>query len=111
MNDTVLWILALTGGMVVGVFFFGGLWLTVKKAVAAKNTSLLFAASSVFRICVTLAGLYFISHGNLQRLLIAMIGFIAARFLVSRLTRSRRQPWPGRKSLQIETEVPHEVKS
>jgi F1F0 ATPase subunit 2 len=88
MNDTQLRILALPGGMVLGVFFFGGLWLTVKKTVTSKKMVLLFVGSSILRTCITLAGLYFISHGNWQRLLIAMIGFIAARFVVMRMTKS-----------------------
>ena len=112
MNETPLRILTLIGGMILGLFFFGGLWLTVKKTLTAKKTSLLYAGSSLLRTSITLAGFYFMSHGNWQRLLIAIIGFITARFAVMRITKSSGvQPIPGGQPIQIKTEAPHEAKS
>ncbi len=36
MNETLLLIVALIAGIALGIIFFAGLWLTVKKAVTAK---------------------------------------------------------------------------
>jgi F1F0 ATPase subunit 2 len=81
-------ILAFIAGLVLGTLFFGGLWLTVKKAVESKNTTLWFLGSSFLRVSIVLVGFYYIGQGNWQRLLICVFGFIAARFLVIRVTRS-----------------------
>ena len=84
-------LLAFIAGLVLGTLFFGGLWLTVKKAVASKNTALWFLGSSFLRVSVVLIGFYYIGQGDWQRLLICAFGFIAARFVVMRVTRSVEQ--------------------
>jgi hypothetical protein len=40
MNETLLMILAFIAGIALGIIFFGGLWFTVKKIVAAKMPAL-----------------------------------------------------------------------
>lgn len=83
---------ALIGGLILGVIFFGGLWLTVKKALGTKYTSLWFLGSSIIRTAIVLTGFYFLSQsGGLLQLLIGVAGFIAARFLVLRLTSQLEQ--------------------
>ena len=69
-----------------GGLFFGGLWFTVRKTVAAKQPALLIAGSFLLRTGVTLTGFYFIGHGNWQRLIVCLVGFIIARFIIIRLT-------------------------
>lgn len=81
-------IVPLTLGIALGALFFGGLWLTVKKAVGSAYTALWFLASSLLRTGLVLAGFYYAADGHWQRLLICLIGFIVARFLALRLTRS-----------------------
>jgi F1F0 ATPase subunit 2 len=80
-------ILAFISGFVLGVIFFGGLWFTVKKAVASKNTALWIAGSSIIRIAIVLTGIYYISEGSWQKMVLCMVGFIVARFMVIWLTR------------------------
>lgn len=99
-------ILAFAGGMLLGVFFFGGLWLTVKNSLTAKNTALLYLGSLILRTSITLIGFYYISFGNWQRLLITLIGFIAARFIIMRLTRPVDE-----EQVQLKRGAIHEVKS
>lgn len=84
-------LLAFIAGVVLGTLFFGGLWLTVKKAVASKNTALWFLGSSFLRVSMVFIGFYYVGQGNWQRLLICAFGFIAARFIVIRATRSIEQ--------------------
>ena len=83
--------LAFIAGILLGTVFFGGLWLTVKKAVAAANPALWFLASSLVRTAIVLAGFYYIANGDWQKLVICLLGFIAARFMVLRLTKSLEQ--------------------
>jgi F1F0 ATPase subunit 2 len=80
-------ILAFISGFVLGVIFFGGLWFTVKKAVASKNTALWIAGSSIIRIAIVLTGIYYIAEGSWQKMVLCMVGFIVARFMVIWLTR------------------------
>jgi len=88
MNDILIMILVFIAGLLLGTLFFGGLWLTVKKAVTSKKPALIILGSFVFRISITLVGFYFLGAGNLQRLLLALLGFISARFLVIYFTKS-----------------------
>jgi F1F0 ATPase subunit 2 len=84
-------VMAFIAGIVLGTVFFGGLWLTVKKAVAAASPALWFLASSLIRTGIVLTGFYYVTNGDWQRLVICLLGFIAARFMVIRLTKSHEQ--------------------
>jgi F1F0 ATPase subunit 2 len=83
--------LAFIVGILLGTIFFGGLWLTVKKAVAAANPALWFLASSLLRTGIVLTGFYYITNGDWRRLIICLLGFVAGRFMVIRLTKSIEQ--------------------
>jgi F1F0 ATPase subunit 2 len=84
-------VVALISGLILGVLFFGGLWLTVKKALGTKYSALWFLGSSILRTALVLTGFYFVSQGSLSQLLISVAGFIAARFLVLRITKRFEQ--------------------
>jgi F1F0 ATPase subunit 2 len=88
MNNFLLLVLALVVGLVIGALFFGGLWWTVRKGVFSKSPALWFLGSMLLRMSVVLAGFYFVGRGDWQRLVTCLIGFIFARFVVMRLTRT-----------------------
>ena len=92
MNETVTLVLAWVAGLLLGAIFFGGLWWTVRKCVAAKNAALWFLGSMLIRMGIVLAGFYFVGRGDWQRLVICLLGFIIARFIVMRLTRTLIEP-------------------
>lgn len=102
MNETVTMIAAFVGGMALGIIFFGGLWFTVKKAVDAKIPALWVFSSFVLRIGITVVGFYFIGAENWQRLIICLLGFIAARFIVLHFTKTM-----DAKQWQLEKEEIH----
>lgn len=79
-------ILALIAGFGLGLFFFGGLWWTVKQLAHVQRPSVLIIISFLGRTAVTLVGFYIIASDRWERLLIALLGFILARFLLSYLT-------------------------
>jgi F1F0 ATPase subunit 2 len=91
-------------GLILGVLFFGGLWLTVKKMVVARMPALLFLGSFVFRTAITLSGFYYMSLGNWRRLLICGFGFLVARFAVIYYTKSKNEM-----HLQYKKENGHEA--
>ena len=86
MNETLTLALALAAGAGLGAIFFGGLWWTVRRGVSSKQPALWFAGSLLLRMSIALAGFYFIGLGHWERLLLCLLGFVLARFLVTRLT-------------------------
>jgi F1F0 ATPase subunit 2 len=74
--------LAFAAGLLLGMFFFGGLWWTVRKGVSSKQPALWFLGSLLLRTAVTLAGIYWIGHDHWERLLLCLFGFVIARLLV-----------------------------
>jgi F1F0 ATPase subunit 2 len=82
------YILSFGGGVGLGTIFFGGLWLTVKKAVSSKMPALWILSSFISRVSITLFGFYFIGSSSWQRVLACMLGFIAARFILIYYTKS-----------------------
>ena len=90
MNDAPRVILAGLAGAALGVFFFGGLWWTVRRAASSEHPALLFLASGLLRMGIVTAGLWLVGAGRWPRLAAALLGLIAARLVVTRLTRPRR---------------------
>jgi F1F0 ATPase subunit 2 len=91
MNEKIILAAALAAGILLGAIFFGGLWWTVRKGVAAKNPALWFLGSSLLRIGSVLAGFYFVARGDWKKLLLCLLGFLIARFAVLRLTKSNKE--------------------
>ena len=87
MSESLTVILALFAGIVLGTFFYWGLWWTIQKGVWSKQPALLFTGSLVVRTLITLAGFYFVSRGNWHRLLGCLVGFVIARIFVTWFTR------------------------
>lgn len=88
MNEIVFIVLLLFCGLVLGLFFFVGLWWTIKKSMVSRHPALVLLSSLIIRICVVLIGFYYISQGNWKRILSCLAGFIIAKFIVTRLTKS-----------------------
>jgi F1F0 ATPase subunit 2 len=87
MNETTSVSAAVLTGMVLGVFFFGGLWWTVRRALSSRLAALWFSGSFLARTAVALAGIYFVAQGDWRRIAGCVAGFLAARLLVIHLTR------------------------
>ena len=80
----------LFAGFALGVFFFGGLWYTVQKAVGSRMPALWFIGSFVVRVGVTLTGFYLLSSNQLYNIMACTAGFVLARFFVKRATRQSK---------------------
>ncbi len=87
MDEVLLLALALSAGMLLGAIFFGGLWWTVRKGVSSEQPAFWFFGSLLLRMTIVLAGFYFVSGGQWERLLLCLAGFAIARWAVMRLTR------------------------
>ena len=87
MNDVLVLLAVLMAGLGLGSLFFGGLWWTVRKGVTSNQPALWFFASTLLRTGLAGAGFYFVSHGDWRKLLACLLGFLIARFAITRFTR------------------------
>jgi len=86
MYNSLVLLLALFGGVLLGVLFFGGLWFTVRQGVVSKQPALWFFCSLLLRTAIAVLGFYFVMHGDWRRLLACLLGFLLARIGIVRLT-------------------------
>jgi len=86
MNESVSLMDALIAGVLLGTLFFGGLWWTVRQGVSATRPALWFLGSLLLRTGIVLAGFYVVAGGHWERLLLCLLGFVIAHFIVTRLT-------------------------
>ena len=86
MNESLMLGLAFLAGILLGAIFFGGLWWTIRRGLSSGRPALWFLSSLLMRMSITLAGFYFVSGGHWQRMLLCLLGFVIARFIVIGLT-------------------------
>ncbi len=86
MNEALTLVLAWLAGGVLGAFFFGGLWWTVRRGLSSRRPALWFLGSLLVRMTIALTGFYFTSCGRWERLLACLLGFVLARPIVTWLT-------------------------
>jgi F1F0 ATPase subunit 2 len=78
---------SLAAGLLLGGFFFGGLWWTVVRGVASQWAALWFLGSMLLRMTLTLAVFYFVGRDHWERWLLCLLGFLLARLAVQWLAR------------------------
>jgi F1F0 ATPase subunit 2 len=93
MNGFMALVLSMAAGAGLGFFYFGGLWLTVRRLAGSGKPVLLFGASFVLRTILTVLGFYLVMDGSLERMLACLLGFIVARQLL--ISRLRPEPEPA----------------
>jgi F1F0 ATPase subunit 2 len=82
-------LMAFLAGMGAGVFYFGGLWWTVRRLPSVRQPALLTLGSFFVRTGLSLAAFYFASGGHWERILASLLGFMIMRgFLVRRMRSS-----------------------
>ncbi len=92
MSDLLSLAAALIAGIMLGAFFFAGLWWTVRKGMASERVALWFIGSMLLRTGVVVLGFYFVLGDDWRRLVAGLLGFVAARLIVIWLTRSAAKP-------------------
>ena len=75
--------LAVVAGAGLGVFHFGGLWWTVRRAGLFRRPASSMLASALVRMSVVLGGFYLVADHGWQRLLLCLLGFLAGRAAVT----------------------------
>ena len=91
-------IIALIIGSALGLFYFGGLWLTVQQLPVTKHPYRLIFFSFIFRLGITLFILSLILSGdniyNVIPLLTCCLGFLAVRTIMILFIQSRSKAIP-----------------
>jgi len=72
-------LLAFVAGLGLGLFYFGGLWLTVRRLPAARQPALLALGSMLARTVVVVAVLWLLLGLGVERLLAGVAGFLVMR--------------------------------
>jgi F1F0 ATPase subunit 2 len=86
--------LALAVGAVLGAFFFGGLWWTLRRVATSTRPARLVLVSLALRSSAVLAGVFLVSDAHWQRMALCVAGFAVARAAVLRRARAAVD-WPS----------------
>jgi F1F0 ATPase subunit 2 len=87
MNETLILAGDILAGGLLGAFFFGGLWWTIRMRSPSEWSGFLFTGSLLIRMAVAISGFYLLSHGEWRKLVACLAGFLLARICVTRLIR------------------------
>lgn len=84
--------LSMGAGLAIGVFYFGGLWLTILRVMQSPYAALWALTSFVARSAIAVGGFYFVAGGSWARLGVCLLGFLAARTLLIHYYRPNKRP-------------------
>ena len=84
MSINIYSLLYLLVGLGLGLFYFGGLWLTIKNMNHSRSPMILTLGSFILRTAaIFLVLIYVARQGEWSNILILLAGFIAARIFLS----------------------------
>jgi F1F0 ATPase subunit 2 len=75
---------AFFAGLALGAIHIGGLWFSIHHLLVREHAAAWFLLSFTTRNLIVLFGFYWIMDGQVERLLIALLGFALIRVIVSR---------------------------
>ena len=92
MNINIYSLLYLLVGLGLGLFYFGGLWLTIKNMNQSRSPIVLTLGSFILRTgAVFLVLIYVARQGDWENILILLAGFIVSRIFLSRMIGKRKK--------------------
>jgi len=80
-------VVSIAAGVTLGVLFYGGLWITIRRLVTSCHPIAVTLGSLLLRMAVVLAGLLLVTRGRWQNALACFAGFVIGRIAVSRYLR------------------------
>ncbi|MGI5951253.1 MAG: ATP synthase subunit I [Brooklawnia sp.] len=95
MNQLFTLALLLLAGAGLGLVYFGGLWLVVRRLAQWRHPGLVMLASLVVRTTVVVLGFWVLLDGQWQRAVAMLIGFVLARIVFARRVRPQDVPAPA----------------
>ena len=85
-------LISLIAGIALGIFFYAGLWLTVRRLPESRHPVLLTLMSYWGRTVGVLMAFLLVMNGRWENGLAALVGFGVARVFVSAVVPKRGQP-------------------
>jgi len=92
MNEILHYAWICAAGASIGALYFGGLWWTVRNAIGFAVPGLWFAGSTILRTGLALVGFWLVADGDWRSIVACLFGFLAARLVVTRMTRVFPKP-------------------
>lgn len=77
-------VLAVIAGLLLGLFYYGGLWWTVRQLQTSRHLGLLFAGSFLVRTVVVIGGFFLVSGGDWLLIVASLVAFIGVRLVLTR---------------------------
>jgi len=85
MNVNLLQLVAVfLAGALLGLFYFVGLWFTLRSIHTVRQPGLLLLFSYVVRVAVVMLAFYFIMAGDWKRIIVCLVGFLVMRYFMIR---------------------------
>lgn len=78
------WMMAITSGGLMGLIYFGGLWLTVREVVGKQRNAGLILVSRLARMALFGAVFYWLSRRSAGQAMAGLGGFWSARWYLLR---------------------------
>lgn len=72
---------AFGAGILIGLFYFGGLWWTVNRLSVLQKPTIWVTGSFLVRAALSLLGFYFAAGGQWEGMLFCLFGFVLVRML------------------------------
>ncbi|HSP46599.1 MAG TPA: ATP synthase subunit I [Clostridiaceae bacterium] len=87
--------IAFLAGILLGILYFGGLYVTVNHMKRTRHPALLMMGSFIFRMAVLLFGFYLLRNGGAYHMIIALFAVILVKFvMVAMVRRTIGKPGP-----------------
>ena len=83
MNAIIILVLMFAAGLALGGFYFTALWRTVLTLPDVQAPARLLIGSFFVRLAVVLTSFYFLMDGHWERLVVAMIGFMVMKNIIT----------------------------
>lgn len=71
--------IAFAAGLILGLFYFGTLWLTLQRLPVTRRPALLTVGGFFVRTGLTLVGFFLVMAGHWERAIACMVGFLVMR--------------------------------
>jgi F1F0 ATPase subunit 2 len=92
MNTSGQLLIGFLWGVFLGIFYFGGLWITVRMVPQITQPKKLLFISFILRLSGVLAGLWFVLRLHSLHFLATLAAFFLVRFIIlSRVSRTKKQ--------------------
>ncbi len=82
MIEPLMLMLSLSLGAILGLFYFCGLWFTLRRLHDSKQPALLTFGSFLGRTVVCVLGFYLILGSGIEALILSVVGFILAKIIL-----------------------------